>query len=180
MEYRLARCCTPREPDHIVGLLKQDEDVDLVILRHHLDLGPDYAAVVARRTELVTQPRSRAPTMIQRGLWSGFVGPRLRGGDKKERGGDRPFPCHARVGGHPRMNGWASPPLRAGVTTKGTLLGQPRFVRHRRLRDPGLLRRVQPRIIQYRKGIVDGTWIKHRNHTCYGLTDMGKAVLAGR
>lgn len=51
------------------------------------------------------------------------------------------------------------------------------FVRHRKLRDLGLLERVEPRIIRYRKGIVDGKWIKHRNHTYYDLTALGRQAI---
>ena len=54
---------------------------------------------------------------------------------------------------------------------------QDAFERHKRLRDLGLLQRVEPRIVQYRKGIVDNKWIKHRNHTYYELTEKGKAYL---
>ncbi len=51
------------------------------------------------------------------------------------------------------------------------------FARHKKLRDMGLLARVEPRMIQYRKGIVKGKWIKHRNHTYYELTDKGRRLL---
>ena len=46
--------------------------------------------------------------------------------------------------------------------------------RHRKLRKLGGLKRVEGRIIQYRKNIVKGKWIKHRNHTYYELTPEGK------
>jgi hypothetical protein len=46
--------------------------------------------------------------------------------------------------------------------------------RHRKLRDLGGLKRVERRIIQYRKNIVKGKWIKHRNHTYYELTPKGE------
>ena len=45
--------------------------------------------------------------------------------------------------------------------------------RHRKLRELGGLKRVEKRIIQYRKNIVKGKWIKHRNHTYYELTPKG-------
>ena len=45
--------------------------------------------------------------------------------------------------------------------------------RHRKLRELGGLKRVQGRIIHYRKNIVKGKWIKHRNHTYYELTPEG-------
>ena len=46
--------------------------------------------------------------------------------------------------------------------------------RHRKLRELGGLKRVEGRIIHYRKNIVKGKWIKHRNHTYYELTPDGK------
>lgn len=48
---------------------------------------------------------------------------------------------------------------------------------HQKLRDMELLERVEPRIVQYRKGHVKGKWIKHRNHTYYDLTDKGRLYL---
>ncbi|RKU12306.1 hypothetical protein C6502_06065 [Candidatus Poribacteria bacterium] len=44
---------------------------------------------------------------------------------------------------------------------------------HRKLRELGGLKRVEKRMIQYRKNIVKGKWIKHRNHTYYELTPKG-------
>ncbi len=51
------------------------------------------------------------------------------------------------------------------------------FERHKKLRNLKLLQRVQPVMIQYRKGIVNNKWIKHRNHTYYKLTAKGKNYL---
>ncbi len=45
--------------------------------------------------------------------------------------------------------------------------------RHQKLRKLGGLKRVERRMIQYRKNIVKGKWIKHRNHTYYELTPIG-------
>ena len=45
---------------------------------------------------------------------------------------------------------------------------------HRKLRELGGLKRVEKRMIQYRKNIVQGKWIKHRNHTYYELTPKGE------
>jgi len=52
------------------------------------------------------------------------------------------------------------------------------FQRHKKLRRFGLIARVDKLMIQYRKGIVDNKWIKHRNHTYYDLTPKGRAYLA--
>jgi hypothetical protein len=52
------------------------------------------------------------------------------------------------------------------------------FARHHKLREMKLLARVKPLIMQYRKGIVDNKWIKHRNHTYYELTRKGRNYIA--
>jgi hypothetical protein len=51
------------------------------------------------------------------------------------------------------------------------------FDSHAKLREMGLTERVKPLIIQYRKGVVDNKWIKHRNHTYYDLTSQGRRYL---
>ena len=51
------------------------------------------------------------------------------------------------------------------------------FERHRKLRELGLIERVDKVMIRYRKGIVDNKWIKHRNHTYYDLTARGRNYL---
>jgi len=51
------------------------------------------------------------------------------------------------------------------------------FDSHAKLREMGLMERVKPLIIQYRKGVVDNKWIKHRNHTYYDLTERGRQYL---
>ncbi len=63
------------------------------------------------------------------------------------------------------------------VARKVGLDKQEAFERHSKLREAGCIKRVEPRIVQYRKGIVDNKWIKHRNHTYYDLTDYGRACL---
>lgn len=54
---------------------------------------------------------------------------------------------------------------------------QTMFNRHQKLRDLKLLKRVEPTMIRYRKGIVHNKWIKHRNHTYYDLTPKGTKYL---
>lgn len=51
------------------------------------------------------------------------------------------------------------------------------FEHHRKLRDLRLLERVKKVMIQYRKGIIDNKWIKHRNHTYYRITSKGEKYL---
>jgi len=54
---------------------------------------------------------------------------------------------------------------------------QETFDRHRKLRELGLLERVEALIVQYRKKIAKNKWIKHRNHTYYKLTERGAVYL---
>lgn len=51
------------------------------------------------------------------------------------------------------------------------------FDRHDKLRDMGLIQRVNAVMVQYRKNIVKNKWIKHRNHTYYDLTEKGRKYL---
>lgn len=51
------------------------------------------------------------------------------------------------------------------------------FEHHRKLKSLKLLERVKKVMIQYRKGIVDNKWIKHRNHTYYRITPKGELYL---
>jgi len=65
------------------------------------------------------------------------------------------------------------------MVAKITRLGkQTVFDSHKKLRDFKLLKRVEPVMIRYRKGVVDNKWIKHRNHTYYQLTAKGEKYLA--
>jgi hypothetical protein len=54
---------------------------------------------------------------------------------------------------------------------------QAAFERHDKMRDMGLLERVRPTMIQYRKNIVKHKWVKHRNHTYFELTSKGRNYL---
>jgi hypothetical protein len=54
---------------------------------------------------------------------------------------------------------------------------QQAFDRHKKLKTLGLLQRVEPTMVQYRRGITDHKWIKHRNHSYYELTKKGKQYL---
>jgi len=56
---------------------------------------------------------------------------------------------------------------------------QAAFERHQKLRNLGLLERVEALMVRYRKNITRNKWIKHRNHTYYRLTAKGSACLVG-
>lgn len=63
------------------------------------------------------------------------------------------------------------------VARKQNISKQEAFDRHQKLKELKLIVRVEPKIIQYRKGIVDNKWIKHRNHTYYQLTKLGEMYI---
>ena len=63
------------------------------------------------------------------------------------------------------------------VARKRNLTKQQAFDIHKKLRELNLIERVEAKIVQYRKGIVDNKWIKHRNHTYYDITEKGKNYL---
>lgn len=63
------------------------------------------------------------------------------------------------------------------IARKLQLSKQEAFDHHKKLRDFNLIERVEPKIVQYRKGIVNNKWIKHRNHTYYDITEKGKNYL---
>lgn len=54
---------------------------------------------------------------------------------------------------------------------------QDAFDRHQKLRNLGLVERVDALMVRYRKKTAKNKWIKHRNHTYYTLTDKGIAYL---
>lgn len=51
---------------------------------------------------------------------------------------------------------------------------QSAFDIHSKLKEMKLIKRVESLMVQYRKGVVDNKWIKHRNHTYYDLTPKGQ------
>jgi len=157
MKYRFAKCCNPQQDDEIVAFLKQDEDVFSV---HRVDC-PNIRKVPADRLVSlswhdIAQDGERSTPNVSDTVFS-----RLDHVDFA-------------VLFHHRMMGVDYTAVMARN------VGIPReeaFIRHKKLRDLGLLERVEPRIIRYRKGIVDGKWIKHRNHTYYDLTELGNLAL---
>ncbi len=150
--YTLARCCSPSHSDKIVGYFSHDNY--LKVHRHDCESlkKAESARLVSLSWDDILQDARYTP------------GPDYRGLD----GADFAVLRHH---------------LDYGIDYSlmvAKALAIPRqeaFERHKRLRDQGLLKRVEPRIVQYRKGIVDNKWIKHRNHTYYDLTDKGRLYL---
>jgi hypothetical protein len=160
MEYRLAQCCAPAAGDDIVGFLKQDADIFSV---HRADC-PNLNKVPMDRLVILNWDDIRAAGQT----------------------GSLPLPPelvaqldsvdYAILAHHQEMG----VDYAAVVACSTGIARAEVFVRHRKLRDLGLLERVEPRIIRYRKGIVDGKWIKHRNHTYYDLTALGRQTIDRR
>jgi hypothetical protein len=154
--YYLAKCCRPVAGDKIAGFLKLDSPLISV---HRADC-PSLAKVDSDRLVNLTW----AEILVEDIKVSPADDPDFTGLDKT----DFQILKHHQVMGVDY----------AAVVAKTT--GFPRatvFARHRKLRDLGLLKRVQPVMIQYRKGIVKNKWIKHRNHTYYEITSKGEEFL---
>ncbi len=156
MKYRFAKCCSPQKGDNLVAFVKQDADVFSV---HRSDC-PNIAKVdpsrlVAISGSEVEAPDARQPRDIPPELLAELDDVDL-----------------AILRHHQRMGrDYAAVVARHTRIDRATI-----FERHRKLRDLNLLRRIEAKMMRYRKGIVDGKWIKHRNHTYYELTALGTAV----
>lgn len=151
-KYRLAKCCSPSPGDPIVGYYSHD-----LFLKVHKPGCDELARVAADRLvplewkEIVDAPD------VQPGEDYG----RLEGLD------------FAIMTHHQKCGiDYSLKVARVLAVNK-----QQVFDRHRKLRQMGLLARVEPRIVQYRKGMTKNRWIKHRNHTYYELTEKGARYL---
>ena len=155
-DYRIARCCKPVPSDKIIGFLKPDSGLISV---HKVSCG---------------NLRSIQPERLVNLTWEEIL--------VKE---DEPAPADDPVFSlldetdfmilkHHAVMGvdYAAVVAKSLGIDRATV-----FERHKKLRDLGLLIRVQPKMIQYRKGIVKNKWIKHRNHTYYEITDKGLKFL---
>ncbi len=152
-KYVLARCCSPSQGSAIVGYFSHD---DMIKVHRH-----DCRNLVkAERERLVSLE------------WENIVE-----NDEFKPGNDygELEANDFRILQHHRDLGVDYSLKTASVIH---LSRQEVFDRHRKLRDMGLLKRVEPVMIQYRKGVVDNKWIKHRNHTYYELTRRGRDYLA--
>jgi len=151
-KYQLARCCSPGLEDKIVGYFSYDDHIKV----HRADCANLRKAETERLVSLNWDDIRRVASFTP--------------GDDYARLDHADF----RLLQHHRDFGVD---YSLKVAAMLHLPKQDVFDRHRKLRDMGLLERVKPVMIQYRKGVVDNKWIKHRNHTYYGLTTVGSRYL---
>ena len=150
--YKLAQCCSPEAEEAIIGYFKEDGTVavhrsdcaSVQRLRTERLLEVTWDEIHAAETSTDTEPED--PTFDQLDEVDYLI---LK--HHQEFGLDYSIVVSEILG------------LSLEETHK----------RHRKLRELGGLKRVEQRMIQYRKNIVKGKWIKHRNHTYYELTPKG-------
>ncbi len=155
-DFRIARCCGPEPSDEIRGFLKPDSGVLSV---HKAGCG---------------NLRSIQPERLVKLTWEEI----LVEDDEHTLADDPVFKLldetDFKILKHHAVMGvdYAAVVAKSVGIDRATV-----FERHRELRDLGLLIRVQPKMIQYRKGIVKNKWIKHRNHTYYEISNKGLEFL---
>jgi hypothetical protein len=151
--YTLAKCCSPRPGDAITGYYSHDR----ILLKVH-------------RSDCANLDKAPADRLVSL-AWDDILDetPEQPGADY-----DSLTPFDFRVMSHHREYG-VDYSLKVAAILHADK--QAVFDSHAKLRTMKILTRVEPLIIQYRKGIVDNKWIKHRNHTYYELTDKGNSYL---
>ena len=153
LTYKIAKCCTPQEGDAITGYFKQDSTitVHLTTCRAVQGLRPERLLAIAwdeiQETETPTDSVVLPPEFDELDETDYFI-----------------LKHHQELGMDYSIV--VAEALRIPL--------EETHQRHRKLRDLGGLKRVEGRIIHYRKNIVKGKWIKHRNHTYYELTPEGR------
>ena len=154
LTYKLARCCSPQPDDDIIGYFKEDGTIAL----HR----SDCRAVKTLRSE-------RLLTVT----WAELATKETPPGENDA--ADEAFgqldETDYRILKHHEQLGLDYSMM---VADELGLEMAVAYERHRKLRSLGALERVEKRMIQYRKHIVKGKWIKHRNHTYYDLTAKGR------
>ena len=153
LTYKIAKCCMPQEGNAITGYFKEDGTITVhdTTCNAVKSLRPERLLAVAwdeiRRTETATDAVPLAPEFAELDETDYFI-----------------LKHHQELG------------MDYSIVVAETLRIplEEMHQRHRKLRDLGGLKRVEGRIIHYRKNIVKGKWIKHRNHTYYELTPEGR------
>ena len=153
LTYKIAKCCAPQEGDSITGYFKEDSTITV----HHAECNavqsfrPERLLVITwdeiRTTETPTDSVPLPPEFAELDETDYFI-----------------LKHHQELGMDYSIV--VAEALRIPL--------EEMHQRHRKLRDLGGLKRVEGRIIHYRKNIVKGKWIKHRNHTYYELTPEGR------
>ena len=153
LTYKIAQCCAPQEGDAITGYFKEDSTITV----HHAKcralqgFRPERLLAVSwdevQATETETPAVTLPPEFAELDETDYFI-----------------LKHHQELG------------MDYSIVVAETLRIplEEMHQRHRKLRDLGGLKRVEGRIIHYRKNIVKGKWIKHRNHTYYELTPEGR------
>jgi len=151
--YYLARCCLPRPDDAIAGYVNYEKSIVV-----HKASCTNLKRVASARRVLLS--------------WDQIL-------EQKEERPDRDYSqlgnLDFRILQHHKVMGVDYSLMVAQMLKVET--GEV-FEHHRKLRNLKLLERVKRVMIQYRKGIVDNKWIKHRNHTYYRITPKGERYLS--
>jgi len=157
-DYRLALCCKPVPHDKIIGFLKSD------------------SGIISVHKEGCRNLKSIQPERLLNLKWNEVIKAELPDDSEKNALLAELDDIDFRILKHHAVMGvdYAAVVARHLKIDRATV-----FKRHRKLRDLKLLERVQPKMIQYRKNIVDNKWIKHRNHTYYEITGQGVEILKG-
>ena len=151
LTYKIAKCCVPKESDAITGYFKEDGTITVhgAACNAVQELRTERLLKVTwdeiQTTEITTD--ALAPEFAQLDETDYFI-----------------LKHHQELG------------MDYSIVVAETLRIplEEMHQRHRKLKELGGLKRVEGRIIHYRKNIVKGKWIKHRNHTYYELTPEGK------
>jgi hypothetical protein len=152
LTYKIAKCCTPEEDNQIIGYFKEDGTITV-----H---GSSCSAVPSLRTERLLDVswdeihKSKIPDTSQ---------------DIPSEVAELDETDYFILKHHQELGMDYSKVVAETLRIPLEEMQQ----RHRKLRELGGLKRVERRIIHYRKNIVKGKWIKHRNHTYYDLTPEG-------
>ena len=153
LTYKLAQCCSPKPDEGIIGYFKEDGAVAV----HRSDCASVQRLRLERLLEVTWGEIHAAETSSDIGTEDPIF--------------DRLDEVDYLILKHHQEFG-----LDYSIVVS-EMLGLPleeTHNRHRKLRELGGLKRVEKRMIQYRKNIVKGKWIKHRNHTYYELTPKGE------
>ena len=153
LTYNLAKCCSPQDRDSIVGYFKADGTITV----HRIDC----ESVRHLRRERLLDVTWQEIHATKKQTDSEEIDPAFNQLDETD---------YLILKHHQEFGLDYSKIV-------SDMLGIPMedaYKRHRKLRELGGLKRVEKRMIQYRKNIVKGKWIKHRNHTYYELTLKGE------